>query len=184
MTRQIALPNLAARTAQGRTGANQFLAQVEAGYRIGLYKPAAASISPFVRFQGTTNSQNGFTESGAGALNLNVAAQTTGSARSVLGAEFAGAFGVEGREKLALQMRLGWAHEYANTARPVTASFAGAPGANFTVFGAAPQTDSAVFSLAASTVVAQGVSLYARYDGEMATGTSTHSLNGGLRVNW
>ena len=184
MTRQIALPNLAARTAQGRTGANQFLAQVEAGYRIGLYEPAAASISPFVRFQGTTNSQNGFTESGAGALNLNVAAQTTGSDRSVLGAEFAGAFGVEGREKLALQMRLGWAHEYANTARPVTASFAGAPGANFTVFGAAPQTDSAVFSLAASTVVAQGVSLYARYDGEMATGTSTHSLNGGLRVNW
>ena len=184
MTRQIVLPNLAARTAQGRTGANQFLAQVEAGYRIGIYEPAALSITPFARFQGTTNSQNGFTESGAGALNLAVAAQTTGSARSVLGAEFAGAFGAEGREKLAVQMRLGWAHEYANTARPVTASFAGAPGANFTVFGAAPQTDSAVVSLAASTAVAQGVALFARYDGEMGTGTSSHSLNGGLRVTW
>jgi len=184
MTRQIVLPNLAARTAQGRTGANQFLAQAEAGYRIGIYEPAALSISPFVRFQGMTNSQTGFSESGAGALNLTVAPQTTGSARSVLGAEFAGAFGPEGREKLAVQMRLGWAHEYANTARPVTASFAGAPGANFTVFGAAPQTDSAVFSLAASTAVAQGVSLYARYDGEVGTGTSTHALNGGLRVTW
>ena len=136
-----------------------------------------------------TNSQNGFTESGAGALNLAVAAQTTGSARSVLGAEFAGAFGAPGfgtggREKLVLQMRLGWAHEYANTARPVTAAFAGAPGANFTVFGAAPQTDSAVFSLAASTAVASGVSLFARYDGEVGNGISSHALNGGLRVSW
>lgn len=184
MTRQIVLPNLAARTAQGRTGANQFLGQVEAGYRIGIYEPAALSITPFARFQGMTNSQNGFTESGAGALSLNVAAQTTGSARSVLGAEFAGAFGAEGREKLAVQMRLGWAHEYADTTRPVTAAFAGAPGTNFTVFGAAPQRDTATLSLAANTAVAQGISLYARYDGEVGSGISNHALNGGLRVSW
>ncbi len=118
MTRQIVLPNLAARVAQGRTGANQFLGQIEAGYRIGLYEPAAVSVTPFARFQGTTVNQSGFTESGAGGLNLTVAQQTTGSARSVLGAEFAGAFGAEGREKLAMQLRLGWAHEYASTARP------------------------------------------------------------------
>jgi len=184
MTRQIVLPNLAARLAQGRVGANQFLGQVEAGYRIAVYEPAAASITPFARFQGTTVSQSGFSESGAGALNLNVAPQTIGSARSVLGAEFAGAFGSEGREKLALQMRLGWVHEYANTARPVTANFAGAPGSNFTVFGAAPQTDSAIFSLAANTTIAAGVSLYLRYDGEMGAGISSHALNGGLRMMW
>ena len=29
------------------------------------------------------------------------------------------------REKLALLFRLGWSHEYADTSRPVTASFAG-----------------------------------------------------------
>lgn len=184
MTRQIALPNLAVRTAQGRTAANQFLGQVEAGYRIGLHEPAALSVTPFARFQGITNSQYGFSESGAGALSLTVAPQTTGSARSVLGAEFAGAFGPEGREKLAVQMRLGWAHEYADTARPVTAAFAGAPGANFTVFGAAPQRDTATLSLAANTAVAQGVSLYARYDGEVGNGISTHALNGGFRVSW
>ncbi|MEK7751439.1 MAG: autotransporter outer membrane beta-barrel domain-containing protein [Acidobacteriota bacterium] len=160
------------------------MGQAEAGYRIGIHEPAAASITPFARLQGTTVSQSGFSESGAGALNLNVAPQTTGSARSVLGAELAGAFGAEGREKLAMQLRLGWAHEYANTARPVTANFAGAPGSNFTVFGAAPQTDSATFSLAANTAVAPGVSFYARYDGEMGAGISSHALNGGLRVTW
>ena len=184
MMRQIVLPNLAARVAQGRAGANQLMGQVEAGYRIGLHERAAVSITPFARFEGTTVSQVGFSENGAGSLNLNVAAQTTGSARSVLGAEFAGAFGSDGREKLALQLRLGWAHEYASTSRPVTANFAGAPGSNFTVFGAAPQTDSAIFSLAANTVVAAGASLYLRYDGEMGAGTSSHALNGGLRVSW
>ena len=184
MTRQIVLPNLAARLAQGRTGANQLLGQLEAGYRIGVHEQTAASITPFARFQGSTNSQFGFTESGAGSLNLNVAPQTTGSARSVLGAEFAGAFGPDGREKLAVQIRLGWAHEYADTTRPVTASFAGAPGSNFTVFGAAPTRDSATFSLAANTVVAPGTSLYVRYDGETGSGTANHVLNGGLRLTW
>lgn len=184
MTRQIILSGLQPRTAQGRTVANQFLGQVEAGYRIGLYAPAAASLTPFARFQGTTVSQAGFSESGAGSLNLNVAAQTTGSARSVLGAEFAGAFGAEGREKLALQLRLGWAHEYADTSRPVTANFAGAPGSNFTVFGAAPQRDAATFSLAANTAVAAGTSLYLRYDGEAGNGTTSHALNGGFRLTW
>ncbi len=58
---------------------------------------------------------------------------------------------------------------YADTTRPVTAAFAGAPGASFTVFGAAPQRDTATLSLAANTAVAHGVSLYARYDGEVAT---------------
>ena len=184
MTRQIVIPGLVARNAQGRTGANQLLGQVEAGYRIAIYEPAAASLTPFARVQATTVSQMGFSENGAGSLNLNVAPQTTGSARSVLGAELASAFGAEGREKLAMQLRLGWAHEYANTARPVTANFAGAPGANFTVFGAAPQRDAATVSLAANTAIAAGTSLYLRYDGEMGTGTSSHSLNGGLRLTW
>ncbi len=52
MTRQIVLPNIAARTAQGRTGANQLLGQAEAGYRIGLDDRTAASLTPLARLQG------------------------------------------------------------------------------------------------------------------------------------
>ena len=46
MTRQIVLPNLAPRLAQGRTGANQFLGQVEAGYQIAIDGPAALTVTP------------------------------------------------------------------------------------------------------------------------------------------
>lgn len=141
-------------------------------------------MTPFARFQGTTVSQSGFTENGAGALGLTVAQQSSGSARGVLGAEIAGAFGLEGREKVAVQLRAGWAHEYASTARPVTANFAGAPGTSFTVFGASPQTDSAIVSVAANTAIATGAGLYLRYDGEVGSGLSSHALSGGFRATW
>ena len=39
------------------------------------------------------------------------------------------------RDRIATQLRFGWSHEYSDTARPVTASFAGAPSVPFTVFG-------------------------------------------------
>ena len=38
-------------------------------------------------------------------------------------------------------LRLGWLHEYADTGRPMTAAFAGAPSNAFTVYGATPQRD-------------------------------------------
>ena len=84
MWRQIFIPGLQPRTAQGGAGANQWYGQIEGGYRfdIGHFNvsaPAAAYITPFVRLQGYTGTQNGFTETGAQSLNLTVAGQTTSS---------------------------------------------------------------------------------------------------------
>ena len=87
-------------------------------------------------------------------------------------------------ERLGLQFRLGWAHEYADTARPTTAAFAGAPGQNFTVYGAAPLRDAVTLGLGASTAIAAGTSIYLRYDGEFSTGSSINSLTGGFRMTW
>jgi autotransporter-associated beta strand protein len=184
LTRQIVLPGLAARTAQGRTAANQFLGQAETGYRFDIYAPAAASLTPFARLQATGISQAAFTESGAQSLNLSVAQQTTTSVRTVLGAELAGGIDMGWIERLALLFRLGWAHEYADTARPTTAAFAGAPGQNFTVYGAAPQRDGVTLGFGASTAVAAGTSIYLRYDGEFSNGSSVNSLTGGFRMAW
>jgi outer membrane autotransporter protein len=184
MTRQIVIPGLQPRTAMGQAGADQFLAQAEAGYKLAIYAPAAATLTPFARFQTSTVTQASFTETGAGSLNLKVAQQTTKSMRGTLGAELAGAVDAGWRDKLALQLRLGWVHEYADTSRPVLASFAGAPSATFTVFGAAPQRDSVVVGFGANTAIADSTSLYVRYDGEVGTGTDSHSLSAGLRLTW
>ncbi|MBI3196789.1 MAG: autotransporter domain-containing protein [Rhodospirillales bacterium] len=184
MTRQIVIPGLQSRTARGRTGANQFLAQAEAGYKIAVHAPAAATLAPFARLQTSAATQAGFSEIGADSLNLNVAPQMTTSVRGTLGAEISATVDAGWRDKLAMQLRLGWVHEYADTSRPVTAGFAGAPGTNFTVFGAAPPRDSAVLGFAASTAVAQNTSLYLRYDGEVGTGADNHALSAGIRLSW
>ena len=59
LQRQIQIPGLQQRTASGSTGANQFLAQVETGYKLGVW--TMASVTPFARFQTSSTTQNAFT---------------------------------------------------------------------------------------------------------------------------
>jgi outer membrane autotransporter protein len=184
MTRPIQIPGLAARTAQSQTTANQFFGQLEGGYRIELDDSVGAFVTPFARLQASTSTQAAFSEWGADSLNLNVAAQTTNSLRSVFGAQIGAGLDAGWRDKLNLVLRLGWAHEHADTNRPVTASFAGAPALSFTTAGAAAPRDGAIIGLAANTAVADATSVYFRYDGDMAGGNTSHILSAGLRMTW
>ena len=68
MQRQIIIPGLQPRTANGSTGANQFLGQVETGYKVPVFAPAFASVTPFARLQISSVNQNGFSEWGANSL--------------------------------------------------------------------------------------------------------------------
>jgi autotransporter-associated beta strand protein len=184
LTRPISIPGLAPRTALGQAGANQFYGQVEGGWRFELGGPLDSYVTPFGRMQLYTGTQAAFTESGAQSLSLNVAAQTTNSVRSVLGANLGAAFGLGLREKLFTQLRLGWSHEYADTSRPVTASFVGAPTFGFTTFGASPQRDGAVIGFDANTAIADAASLYLRYESYFSGQDSSYALTAGVRVTW
>jgi outer membrane autotransporter protein len=184
MWRGITIPGLQQRTARGATGANQFYGQLESGYRFDIGTTAEAYVTPFARLQAYTGTQNGFTETGAQSLDLSVAQQTTSSVRSVIGAQLGGAMDLGWREKLAVQFRLGWSHEYASTARPVTATLAGAPLMPFTTYGVAPTRDGAVLGVSANTAVADGASLYLRYEGNVSGPDSAHALTAGVRMIW
>ncbi|CAN5878676.1 autotransporter domain-containing protein [soil metagenome] len=184
MWRGISIPGLQQRTARGATGANQFYSQVESGYRFDIGTAANAYVTPFARLQAYTGTQNAFNETGAQSVSLSVAQQTTNSLRSVIGAQLGGSMDLGWREKLALQFRLGWSHEYASTARPVTASFAGAPTALFTTYGVAPQRDGAVLGVSANTAIAEATSLYMRYEGNISGQDSAHALTAGVRMTW
>lgn len=184
MWRQIFIPGLQPRTAQGSAGANQWYGQIEGGYRFDIGTTADGTITPFARLQGYTGALSGFTENGAQSLNLTVAGQTTNSLRSVLGAQLGGAIDLGWREKLGLLLRLGWSHEYADTARPVTATLAGAPLMPFTTYGIAPTRDGALVGFSANTAVADGTSAYLRYEGNIAGQDSAHALTAGVRMTW
>lgn len=184
MWRGIALPGLQQRTARGSTGANQFYGQIEGGYRFDIGTAADAHVTPFVRLQGYTGTQDGFSETGAQSLDLSIASQTTNSVRSVIGGRLGGAMDLGWRDKLAVQFRLGWSHEYASTARPVTATLAGAPLMPFTTYGVAPTRDAAVLGFSANTAIAEATSLYLRYEGNVSGQDSSHALTAGARMTW
>lgn len=184
MWRNIVIPGLAPRTAQGLTGANQFYGQVETGYRFDLGGGADTFVTPFARLQAYTGTQNAFTETGAQSLNLNIAAQTTNSLRSVLGAQIGGALDLGWREKLVGQLRIGWSHEFADTARPVSATFTGAPTVPFTTYGVSPQRDGVVVGVSLNTAIAESALIYLRYEGDISGQDNTHALTAGLRMTW
>lgn len=184
MSRPIAIPGLPYRVAQGYTTANQFFGQLEAGYRLDVAPRFAGFVTPFARLQGSTSNQNGFSESGADSLDLNVAQQTTNALRSVLGAQLGAGIDTAWQSKLNLLFRIGWSHEYADLTRPVTAAFVGAPGLGFTTQGAIAPRDGVVLGLAADTTVGESTSLYFRYDGNLAGGNTNHALSAGLRFVW
>jgi outer membrane autotransporter protein len=182
--RNINIPGLQSRTAYGNAGANQFLGQLETGWRFDFGGAPGYYVTPFGLIQGSVVTQNALTETGAQSLGLNVAQQTTSSLRTIFGAQLGASMDVGLRDRIAAQLRLGWSHEYSDTARPVTASFVGAPAVPFTVFGAAPTRDGAVIGFSASTAVADAASVYVRYEGTIAGQDSGHALTAGLRMTW
>ena len=184
--RVMQIPGLATRYANGGTGANQFLGQIEAGYKIGfgLTETAQASVTPFARFQTVAAAQKGFSEWGADSLNLTVQQQNTTSIRTVLGADLAADLPLGSDRSLGVTLRLGWAHDYGDTARPMTAAFAGAPTVPFTIVGAQPMRDSAVVGFGLSTKITDSISAYARYDGELNGRDDNHNFSAGFRMTW
>ncbi|MBV8193670.1 MAG: autotransporter domain-containing protein [Alphaproteobacteria bacterium] len=179
--RIVSIPGLQTGIVNGQTNANTFLGQIESGYQFAIDRPPRTSITPFGRLQVSSVNQAGFTESGQSFFNLAVAPQTTTSVRTTFGADLAASFELGGKP-LDLGLRLGWMHEFANTARPITAGFAAAPGPQFTVFGAAPQADNAVIGFSAAAAISDRTSVFLSYDGEVGGGTANHQLRAGFRL--
>ncbi|CAH1671939.1 MULTISPECIES: autotransporter domain-containing protein [unclassified Chelatococcus] len=183
LERFIAFPGTGG-VANGDTSANQFLGQVETGYRFNVSGNPKNAITPFARVQLATNDQDGFVETGLSPFNLAVASQNMTSVRTTLGADFAASLDLGHGLPLDLNLRLGWVHEFADGVVPMTATFSSAPAVPFVVSGAAVPRDSALVGFSAGTKLGDNASLFASYDGELGGGNDNHQLRGGLRLVW
>ena len=125
-------------------------------------KRAGYVLQPIAAISYVGTRTDGFTESGAGALNLQVAGQNVESTRSLFGAGANYDF-----NNFKLQARALWAHEFGNVNAPITASFSGAPAAGaFQVSGVELRRDSLVLGLDASGEIGKGVNLFVSAQGE------------------
>jgi outer membrane lipase/esterase len=169
-----------ARTASSSTTGNQFNLYGETGYDLRLSR---FILTPSATLAYSALGVGGFTEQGAGALNLKVAAQSANSLQTGLGARLTGPLQV-GSVKVAPQGYAFYQHEFANGSRGLNASLSqGSSTFNF-------QTDAAKRNFAvvgANVTVGIKKNLYAQvnYNAEVGRANSTAQYtHAGLRYEF
>lgn len=178
LTRTIAFPGIS-RTAQGNPTASQFIGSAETGIAFNV-SPRLA-LTPFARVEVTAASQNPFTETGAGAISLNAAAQNTTGVRSIIGMELSGSMALSSTQSLSMALRLGWAHDYADLSGALNANFVGKPDTSFVVYGPTPDRNAATIGAGLTLPLPLGQA-FLNYDGNLAQGYTYHAATLGLRI--
>ena len=175
-SRDVSLPGLAA-TASGHNSSSQMLGAGEAGYKI--LEGQGISLTPFAAINLTSQDQDAFTETGAGTMNLSVAAKSSSSSQGILGAHV----GLDLGSSISADLKAGWAHEF-NTRRTISQSFAGIAGTGFTVAGASLPGDSMALGADIQVKLGEGSNAFVHYDGALGAGSSTQAFSMGLRFAW
>ena len=98
-------------------------------------------LSPLVGVEGSFVDRDGYQESGAGALNLTVSDGSNEYLTSVVGVQASTGFDRAGLATV-LAARVGWAHQFLDTAGSTTSAFTAASGNTFTTEGAERDRDS------------------------------------------
>ena len=129
--------------------------------------------------------RSGFTESGAGAANLDVQSSSGNAVKTWLGARAATRFDLGRTFALRPELRGAWTHDLVRDDPQVSATLAGAPGAPFTVTAAEPGRDAAVLGVNLTgqglSGAASGLQLFADYELQAAARERDHTVTLGLR---
>jgi uncharacterized protein with beta-barrel porin domain len=127
--------------------------------------------------------EDGFRETGAGSLDLQVEPRTTDTLVGQLGVRLAREIEhTEGR--LVPEVRLAWNHDFGVGDRMIRAAFASAPGTSFTMAGA-PVTGSGLSYAAGLTYVHRsGLATSLQFAGEHRDGHTSHGVQGVLRLSF
>ena len=168
--------------ATGDFKSNEQTLYAEAAYRI---PEGSFELDPIAALSYVRLAQAGFTEQGAGALDLSVNAQTRTSTRSYLGAKTISQLQA-GRNTLRLEPRLLWSHEFGDVdTAPLSAQITGGGTAgSFQVLGSTVKRDGALIGVNLSGEARENLSLYADASAELRNGQTNAAFFVGLRYLW
>jgi outer membrane autotransporter protein len=156
--------------------------RVEGGYRFATFY---GGVTPYAAIQAQSFRTPSYSETdvNGGGFALAYNSRTGTDTRSELGARFDRVLALYTNAVLALRGRLVWAHDWVSDPS-LAAAFQTLPGASFIVNGAIPAKDSALVSAGAELRLANGVTLLGKFDGELASHSSTYAGTGTIRYRW
>jgi fibronectin-binding autotransporter adhesin len=166
------------RTAHGEYNAHDVTARLGAGYN---FYAGDFVIAPTASLEYIHYWHEGFSESGAGAMNLKVDAETSRSLRSRVGVNLSRVFEVD-NTKIVPEVFAGWAHEFIGD-EGLDARFSSGV-TRFGIENDRPARDSAYFGAAVSVLLNERTSLFVRYEGELASDSHTNSVTVGLAIDF
>lgn len=142
------------------------------------------NLKPTAGIQYTRLTQNGFTETGAGTLDLTLTGQAYDSLRPQLGVNGSGNINLGGNTMLVPMAHLTASREMMNFNPQAQASLAGVPGLNYKVTGLTP--DATLFGVGAGAklITGRGFNLYAAYFGDFGGNQISNAFHGGASFNF
>ncbi len=168
------------RTAASSANGNQLNVSLETGYD---FRAAQFTVTPAVSLSYSQAWVDGFTENGAGALNLNVNAQSADSVQTGLGLRLSRPFRT-GRILVLPQIYAFYQHEFANNSRSLDARLAQA-GNTFSFQTDSPSRNFAVLGAGLALGLRSNLTLQANFNAEVGrAGYTPMMVSAGLRYEF
>ncbi len=169
-------------TATGSTSGFAGGIALAARYRLDL---PLATIEPQLGIAYSTSRLAAYTESGAGAADLDVEAASQTSLRSAAGIEAFGSFAGPADTTIVPQARVVWLHQFLDTAPQITETFAATPAAVFATTGAQTGRDAGLAEAGLGiNAPGTGLTFFLRYDATVAAREVDHAIRGGVALYW
>ena len=141
------------------------------------------ALGPFASLRYVYLDEESFREKGADSLNLSVASRKTGSLVSELGLRVARSFRTK-YGNLIPEVSAAWSYDFDIDNRLITTSFAGSPGAEFSIKGQPVERNGAVVGAGLTFIHGSGFSSSIRYSGEFREKYESHGVIGELRYTF
>ncbi|MCB4361073.1 autotransporter outer membrane beta-barrel domain-containing protein [Quatrionicoccus australiensis] len=159
------------RTASGNWSGTQLSARLDSGYRIPL---GVTTVTPLASLEWSQLKQDAYTETGAGALNLNVDAASNTRLRSGLGARLQADTFVAGMA-VKPEARVVWFHDFKDAGTDTTSTYTGG-GASFLTPGQKIEKDAINLGLGVTVQPNKLAKFSLNYDFEGRSGYQSHAL--------
>jgi outer membrane autotransporter protein len=168
------------RTASSEHEGNAVALYLGGGYA---YPLGAWAVGPVGGLQYVYLAEQGFQETGADSLNLTVASRDTHSLVSELGVRVSGMVSTPAGT-LVPDLSLLWRYDFDVDDRMLTTTYAGAPGAAFSIAGQPTSRNGLVVRPGLTFVHPAGVSTTLRYTGQFQNDFQSHAVLGEVRAQF
>ncbi len=141
------------------------------------------NLAPIASLQYTNHREKAFTETGAGALNLDIEGSKARSLLGRAGLRLSRQIKLSKDMKIMPEFTLQWGREFADRCQQAVARFSGG-GTPMNISGVSSKRNSALAGAKITALVGDSLSLFASYEGEYRSDFDAHSFRAGLKFSF